>query len=283
VFKQGAFVNILTTNVQHWRDAFGKIEHFPSLDHVELWLEHIPKDNELREFREIFRGTHLIIHGPFIHTSLVSHLPEVVALTERRFEETIEFADKVDAPLVTFHSGSYPLFEPKGDVLDKLATRFERFSALKRPVAALENMPLKSHGTVREPIGHLTDYDDLVNLLPKVRFTLDIGHCLQNEDDFVPFIKKHSSRIENIHLHDGIPRGRGHLRLGDGILNLSPLLDVLVSVNYQRHLSLETISLDDTTSSWRTLLQSEAAKGLTDSEPMPSHHNNRLATRSPQS
>ena len=40
----------------------------------------------------------------------------------------------------------------------------------------------------------------LVNLLPKVRFTLDIGHCLQNEDDFLPFIKKHSSRIENIHL-----------------------------------------------------------------------------------
>jgi sugar phosphate isomerase/epimerase len=283
VFKQGAFVNVLTANVQHWRDAFKKIEHFPSLDHVELWLEHIPKDNELREFREIFRGTHLIIHGPFIHTSLVSHLPEVVTLTERRFEEAIEFADKVDAPLVTFHAGSYPLFEPRGDVLDKLATRFERFSALKRPLAALENMPLKSHGTVREPIGHLTDYDDLLNLLPKVRFTLDIGHCLQNEDDFIPFIKKHSSRIENIHLHDGIPRGRGHLRLGAGILNLNPLLDVLASVNYQRHVSLETISLDDTTSSWRTLLQSEAAKGLTDSEPMPSHHHNKLATRSPQS
>jgi sugar phosphate isomerase/epimerase len=283
VFKQGTFVNVLTANVQHWRDAFKKIEHFPSLDHVELWLEHIPKDNELREFREIFRGTHLIIHGPFIHTSLVSHLPEVVALTERRFEETIELADKVDAPLVTFHAGSYPLFEPKADVLDKLAARFERFSALKRPVAALENMPLKSHGTIREPIGHLTDYDDLVKLLPKVRFTLDIGHCLQNEDDFIPFIKKHSSRIENIHLHDGIPRGRGHLRLGAGILNLNPLLDVLASVSYQRHLSLETISLDDTTSSWRTLLQSEAAKGLTDSEPMPAHHDNKLATRSPQS
>ena len=161
MFKQGAFVNVLTTNVQHWRDAFSKIQHLPSLDHVELWLEHIPKSNELREFREIFRGTHLIIHGPFIHTSLVSHLPEVVALTERRFEETIEFADKVDAPLVTFHSGSYPLFEPKGDVLDKLATSIRAlFRPQLRPVAALENMPLKSHGTVREPIGHLTDYDD---------------------------------------------------------------------------------------------------------------------------
>ena len=283
MFKQGAFVNVLTANVQHWRDAFSKVEQFSSLDHVELWLEHIPKGNQLKEFRNIFRGTRLIIHGPFIHASLVSHLPEVVALTERRFEETIEFADKVDAPLVTFHAGSYPLFESKGDVLDKLATRFERFSALKGPVAALENMPLKSHGTVREPIGHLTDCDDLIKILPKVRFTLDIGHCLQNEDDFIPFIKKHGSRIENIHLHDGMPRGRGHLRLGAGILHLSPLLDVLVSIDYQRHVSLETISLDDTLSSWRTLLEAETTKGLTDSEPISAHRNSNLAARSQRS
>src|SRR5437762_7453774 len=82
VFKQGAFVNVLTANVADWRKALKRIEHFPGLEHVELWLEHIPKGNELREFRSIFRGVCLIIHGPFIHTSLVSHLPELVALTE---------------------------------------------------------------------------------------------------------------------------------------------------------------------------------------------------------
>lgn len=70
-----------------------------------------------------------------------------------------------------------------------------------------------------------------------------------------------------------------------GITNTvgAPFLRVLAKGESRkcRRLSLETISLDDTTSSWRTLLQSEAAKGLTDSEPMLSHHDNKLAN--PQS
>jgi sugar phosphate isomerase/epimerase len=272
MFKQGVFVNILTPDSMQWKDTLRNLERFPSLDHVELWLEHIPKGNELGEIRSIFRNVEVIVHGPFIHTSLVSHIPEVVAITQRRFEEAVEFASKVQARLVTFHAGPYPLFENKDDVLEKLAHRFERFSEMTDPIATLENMPVKPYGTIREPIGKLCDYEPILELLPRTRFTLDIGHCLQNEDDFVPFIKRYSSRIENIHLHDGIPRGKGHLRLGEGHLDLGRFLDALLNVGFKGNVGMETISFDDTLSSWETLCKAEMLRGIRDCSHCPSRN-----------
>jgi sugar phosphate isomerase/epimerase len=271
MFKQGAFVNVLTSDSEQWKSTLANLDRLPSLDHIELWVERIPKGNELKEIRNAFRGIELIIHGPFIHTSLVSHIPEIVAATRKRFDAAVEFASKVEARVVTFHAGSYPLFESKELVLEKLASRFEAFTRIKDPVVTLENMPIKSYGTTKEPIGRLSDCDEILKLLPNLCFTLDVGHCLQNEDDFASFLKKHASRIENIHLHDGIPRGRGHLRLGTGTLDLSCFLDVLTAVSFDKYVSMETISLDDTRSSWETLCEAESRKGIRDSDSASQH------------
>lgn len=262
MFKQGAFVNLLTPDSNEWRRQFKDIEKLPSLDHIEIWTEFIPRREQVRELRDLLRGIEVIIHGPFIHTSLVSHLPDVVRLTERRFQETVEFANVISATVVTFHAGSYPLFLKKHEALEILAQRFERFTETNSPIATLENMPIRSHGTMREPIGKLADCEAILKLLPKLRFTLDVGHCLQNEDDYVPFIQRHAERIENIHLHDGIPHGRAHLGLGQGALNLEDFLNVLVSVNFSKHIGIETISSEDTCSSWAQLCKATVFKGI---------------------
>jgi sugar phosphate isomerase/epimerase len=262
MFKQGAFVNLLTPDTNEWRRQFNEIEKLPSLDHIEVWTEFIPTREHIRELRDLLRGIEVIIHGPFIHTSLASHLPEVVQLTERRFQEAVEFANVISAKVVTFHAGSYPVFFKKHEALELLAERFEPFTRLTSPLATLENMPMRSHGTMREPIGKLADCEAILKLLPKIRFTLDVGHCLQNEDDYVPFIKKHAERIENIHLHDGIPRGRAHMGLGQGTLDLDDFLNVLVSVNFNKHVGIETISSEDTCSSWSHLCKATLFKGI---------------------
>ena len=262
MFKQGAFVNLLTRDSHEWRRQFNEIEKLPSLDHIEVWTEFIPKREHIRELRDLLRGIEVIIHGPFIHTSLVSHLPDVVHLTEHRFQETIEFASAISASVVTFHAGSYPVFFTKNEALELLAQRFERFTEMHLPTATLENMPMRSHGTMREPIGKLADCEAMLKLLPKLRFTLDIGHCLQNDDDYVSFIKRHAERIENIHLHDGIPNGRAHMGLGQGTLNLEDFLNVLVSVNFSKHVGIETISTEDTRSSWAHICKATLFKGI---------------------
>lgn len=269
MFKQGAFVNILTGQSTQWVQQFRAIEKFPSLDHIELWVEHIPRGHELKIIRDVFRGVHLIVHGPFIHTSLVSDLPDVVRITERRFDETIEFASAISAKIVTFHAGSYPLFLSKDEVLETLASRFERFSELQNPVATLENMPIKSDGTVREPIGSLSDCEMIIKLLPKLKLTLDIGHCLQNGDDFVSFIRLHHAKIENIHLHDGLAQGKAHLGLGKGSLDLDSFLKVLMAVSFSKHVGIETIRPEDTRSSWELLCRAEVSRGLRNIGCMP--------------
>jgi sugar phosphate isomerase/epimerase len=245
-----------------WKDAVKRLEQLPSLDHIEVWLEHLPSTSEIRTIKDMLRGVPLIVHGPFIHTSLVSHIPEIVRVTERRFEEAVDVASKLQARVITFHAGPYPLFEAKNAVLENLATRFAKFSELVDPIATLENMPIKNYGTTREPIGKLSDYEDILRFLPKLRFTLDIGHCLQNGDDFVPFIRRYCERIENIHVHDGVQGGRAHLRFGYGRLDLLSLIDVLVRVGFEKSVSLETISWEDTSSSWETLCRAEVKKGV---------------------
>src|SRR5712692_5269712 len=157
MFKQGAFVNILTSDSKGWKTTLKNLEQLPLLDHIELWLEYIPKGWELEEISTAFRDIPLIVHGPFLHTSLVSHIPAIAAVTEERFDAALEFASKVEARVVTFHAGTYPSFESKDQALDKLANRFGRFAELRDPVATLENMPVNSSGTTRQAIGHLSD------------------------------------------------------------------------------------------------------------------------------
>jgi sugar phosphate isomerase/epimerase len=270
MFKQGAFVNILTPDSTLWKSMLESVRQLPALDHVEVWIESIPKGARLKEFRDAFRGLQLIFHGPFLHTSLLSHIPEVVSATEDRFDATLDFASKVGARIVTFHAGTYPLFEHREKVLHTLAKHFLRFTDIKDPIATLENMPVKASGTTKEPLGHLSDCDQILKLLPNLRFTLDVGHSLQNGDDFVSFLETHRSRIEDIHLHDGIKGGKGHLRLGSGDLDLSCFLDALRAISFDKYVTMETISLEDTRSSWELLCRTEALRGIRDWGYVPS-------------
>lgn len=271
MFKQGAFINVLTPDSALWKSTLENVTQLHALDHIEVWIESIPKGTRLKEFRDAFRGHELIFHGPFVHTSLVSHIPAVVMATEERFNATLDFASKVGARVVTFHAGTYPLFESREKVLETLANRFIRFAGIKDPVVTLENMPVKASGTTKEPIGHLSDCDQILKLLPSLRFTLDIGHSLQNGDDFVAFLTRHGSRIEDIHLHDGIKGGKGHLRLGEGDLDLNCLLDALTAISFDKYLTMETISFEDTRASWELLCRLETSKGIRDWNYVPIH------------
>ncbi len=256
-FKKGVFVNILTADPREWELSFRQLEDFPALDHIEIWVEYLPTTEHRKILKSLTKGIEVILHGPFIHTSIATHLNALLDLSKRRFSECLDFATTIDAKVVTFHAGSYPVFRTREQAFEAIATHFAPFSRSHGPVVTLENMPVKYTGTLREPLGKLSDLAELRRLIPDVRFTLDVGHCVQNEDDFAPFLEKYRSSIYDIHLHDARPRGRGHMRLGDGVLDLPRFLITLLSVGFDGYVSLETITREDTMSSWDTLLTAE--------------------------
>jgi len=262
-YKKGAFLNIVSLQPAEWERRFKDVERLPFRDHLEIWLEYIPSRGERAALKGILRDSELIIHGPFIHLSLVSHIPAVAKLTARRLEEAIDLAADLGASVITFHAGTYPVFEDRRRALETLAERFLPFVSLTSPVVTLENMPVRAGGAARECLGRLEDLEEFQKLVPDTRFTLDVGHCLQNEDDPMLFITRNFERIEDIHLHDGRAGGKSHLRLGLGTLDLKSLIETLIGVEFHRYVSLETLSASDTKASWDSWLDAERQFAIT--------------------
>lgn len=257
-YKKGAFLNVVNPNIAEWEADLRWLEGLPSRQHVEVWLEYIPVREERTALREMLSGTEVIVHGPFIHTSLVTHLETLASLSSETYGEAIECAEIIGAKVVTLHAGTYPFFETRETALARLARKFSDFVSLGTPIVALENMPVKE-GTTREALANLEDLELLKSMMPEVHFTLDIGHSLQNQDDYASFLMRHHESVVNIHLHDGLPNRRSHLALGMGLLDLAGFLRVLRQVNYSRYISLETISHEDTKASWSVWLDVESS------------------------
>jgi sugar phosphate isomerase/epimerase len=258
-YRRGAFIHVVQPAPAEWERDVLRVRALPLLQHLEIWIEHIPGGRNRSILRDLTKGVELIVHGPFIHGSVVTHVDAIADLTLRRWTQTVDLAVEFGVKVVTFHTGTFPAFDSRQTAFERLIKRFDGFAGMESPVVTLENMPIK-RGAEIECLGALSDLEALKAMLPHVRFTLDIGHCLQNGDRFEEFITKQISSIENIHLHDGEPGGRSHLRLGTGVLDLYGLLSRLRRVGYRKYVSLETISFEDTYASWQTWLNAEMAK-----------------------
>jgi sugar phosphate isomerase/epimerase len=122
-------------------------------------------------------------------------------------------------------------------------------------VVALENMPDRRTST-QNVVVSMKDFVDLLGRSPVMKFTLDIGHALQNDDAAYPgFVARYTPSIAHIHLHEGVAPGAGHLKLGSGQLDLAAFLSLTRDVSHSRSLSLEMLSWPDTAASWQVLME----------------------------
>jgi sugar phosphate isomerase/epimerase len=255
-YLRGVFLNVSRFEPRVWERQLVEIDRLPHLDHIELWLEYIPKRQELSVLRNMFSGRRTIMHGPFINMSLATEWEQLAQASLDRCGRAIEVASYIGSQVVTFHAGTYPVFDTKDAALARLADRFSKFANLSRPVVTLENMPVRGGASI-ECLSRTEDLESLVVLLPHLKLTLDVGHCLQNHDEVESFIKAHALSIVNIHLHDGIKGGKAHMRLGSGQLDLGGFLQAISESSYAGYVGMETLSVEDTAHSWEVLLDAE--------------------------
>ncbi len=258
-YSRGAFLHIVEPSPEKWQRAFLRVMDLPQLDHVEVWLEYFPSRSERVLLRDLLRGAQIIVHGPFIHLSLATNIESIGDASLKRCAESIDVASDLGAKVVTFHAGTYAVSESHEAAMERLARRFSKFLSRGSPLVTLENMPVRD-GTTKECLGRLEDLERLQTVIPEVRFTFDVGHSIQNGDDYESFLKRNISRIEDIHLHDARPGGRGHLRLGAGMLDLPGFVTILSKLGFDKYVSLETISIEDTEESWAKWIAAEEAE-----------------------
>lgn len=260
----GAFINLQRHEPDVW---LAELDHLDGLglDHVELWLEYEPQGREARDLASVFGGWRTIMHGPFIGMSLASEWSALASLSLDRCHRAVEIAAVIGCEVVTLHAGTYAAHGDHRSARERLASRFARFTSLRSPNVTLENMPARG-GATQEALASDRDITAVRRLLPDLQLTLNVGHCVQNDEDPAIVMATHAKHIRNIHLHDGRRAGPAHLPLGGGELNLDAFLDTVDLTGYRGFVTIETLDPNDlaqslaalTTRAWPSASQSAA-------------------------
>ncbi|MCX6727151.1 MAG: TIM barrel protein [Candidatus Shapirobacteria bacterium] len=111
-------------------------------------------------------------------------------------------------------------------------------------VLTVENMPIRRGAENHFPV--LEELDNLSKFISDINYTIDIGHCIQNGEDFYQFITDYKDKIKNIHFHNAVKNGKAHYGLQiQGELDFKKLINFLNKINYQHYLTLEVLDDED--------------------------------------
>ncbi len=256
-YSKGLFLNITSKNKKDWGKDIDFIKRLKGVSHLEIWLENIylPKSDIESIKKELFNYK-LIVHAPFINLSIISNHREINEASINILKITIEQSIKLNARLITIHAGAYPLTSDKEEIYELFAKNFKAlldYSKGRIPIA-IENISRNERAQISFPV-LTSELNKLNKFIPKINYTLDIGHCIQNDDNFSNFlVKNNNNHIKNIHLHNAIMGGRAHFGLNkSGDLKLDKLLELLSKIKYRGFLSLEIIDRENIKESWGLL------------------------------
>ncbi len=256
-FSKGLFLRLMPSHKNIWRKEVQEIKTFKNLDHIEIWAEEINlmNDEDINWLKKELSCYELIIHAPFINLSLVSSHYGINSASIDILKKTIDISQKFTAKLITFHAGAYPLFLSENDARKIFIKNFKeiiKYSACKMPIA-IENISVRKSTQISYPV-LLSELSRIKQDVPEILFTIDIGHCIQNGDNFSKFLIENIDIVKNIHLHNATKQGKAHYGFQkDGNLNLDKFLRLLANVHYSGYLSLEILGKEDIKKSWKIL------------------------------
>jgi len=225
---------------QNPREAFEfASEH--GFHHIEILMDHplysieILKPNDVLELKDCYE-LEVLLHAPATSTNFISISEIMRESSYRELRRTIDFAERCDAKLVTFHIGWNPGFiTARGFVFPRelysdhnyrvITTEMFRFlKDVNADILALENT-IPFDESLRLAVEFLIENTDL-------SLTFDVGHyfCKGGHEIFL----KHFDRVKNVHLHDNDLKSDLHLALGDGKVDLN-----VIPRDYKGYMTIE--------------------------------------------
>ncbi|MEW6407608.1 MAG: sugar phosphate isomerase/epimerase family protein [Patescibacteria group bacterium] len=255
-YQLGVFLQITNNKRSEWRKQVEVINNLSGVDFIEIWLEYLPTESEFKFLKKLIKNYSLNIHAPFIGLNFCSAFPAVNEASILVMEKLIDCAVKLKAKLVTYHGGESPFFWSMTKTIKTIKyciSVLSNYGRKKNIKVAIENVTgSKDNLRIKFP-SSLEHLQIIYKSIPKVLFTLDIGHTLQSKENYKPFLKKHIKNICHIHLHDGEWGGKAHLEIGKGNFNFKDFFTFLKKIEYNQTISLEVWGEKVIRSSWKKI------------------------------
>ncbi len=254
-FSIGRFLDLTSRDEDILRERLAKIAATPGIEHVEiLWEQEEFSDAFFAEMQNSLAGIRKIIHAPFINTSLVGHRvvnQAVMALHQNVYDRALALG----AEVFTIHAGHQSVFQTNAEVNELLLESLGQLKISPQLKPTLENMPHGKRVIDYSTLSSLVELEAAGNQLPDFGYTVDIGHVIQNSEVWPEWFIRNKNRIYNIHFHDAVKNGKGHLQLGTADLNPAEFIGFLIEQGYDKFLSLEVVGESEINKSWEWLTQ----------------------------
>lgn len=258
LFKKGLFLHITSHDTLQWEKDIDNFKNFQHLDSIEIWIEETDlSDDEILWLKNRLSSYQLIIHAPFINLTLISIHKSINEASLGILKKSIDIGAGLNAKLITFHGGAHPLFLENEIVRKIFIENFKKLMdyAVGKIEITIENISMKKNTQISYPV-LLDELSEIKKIIPDINFTLDVGHCTQNDDKFIEFLKKYQSSIKNIHFHNAKIGGQAHYGFNkEGDLDLKNFINILKEIKYSNFISLEVLGDEDITESWKFLLK----------------------------
>jgi len=219
-------------------------------DSIEIWAEHLLRTGESTATVASALGStglRCSLHCPIIDVNICSTNKAIASTSLRLYLEALEAAHRLEALTFVFHAGNlFSSFDPLEDYWHKLDRSLAEVCARNRGTVpiAVENMEID------KPQEVVKTAKDIQRVLAAhgaegLGVCWDTTHLISGEANrrFLGEI----SRIDHIHLSDALfdplSPARKHLRLGEGNLELAPLL-AHPRAREARIVSLETVMIE---------------------------------------
>jgi sugar phosphate isomerase/epimerase len=189
------------------------------------------------------KGIKYTVHAPFADVNIASPSKALLNAMLRRLEESLYFANALDARLWVFHPGSQTgisMFYPGKEWVQNT----ESVYALHKKAEdygvniALENLPKKYGFIMKDPDDFTKFYKE--TSLNDIGIVLDVGHA-NLEGHTESFLRKLPDKIVHIHLSDNAGESDQHLGVGYGKIDWNQFAQTLKDIAYDKTIIVESV------------------------------------------
>lgn len=259
LFSVGVFLNIQLGTIAEIETQVNHIRGLKNVGHIEIWREARELEAGVTEaIQKLGSEYKLIMHAPFIGLAFANHA-EVAEASLKVLQYFYNWGLEIGAQVYTIHAGVKPFYQKAGADIELVVKYLSQLQVKPSLKPVLEHMPVsKNFTTAPVSVVSLEELEQAVNALPNFGFNVDIGHVIQNEENWEDWMTQNLDRVYDIHFHDAFLGGKAHLPLGTADFKCMEFFEFLDKHHYKNFLSLEVIGLKAISDSWEYLQE----KGL---------------------